>query len=68
MELNPNQPKAQFSDVVDEIVMLLNRSGVRLKISVEIEAELSDGFDENIQRAVRENCNQLKFKNGAFED
>ena len=68
VELNPNQPKAQFSDVVDEIVMLLNRSGVRLKISVEIEAELSDGFDENIQRAVRENCNQLKFKNGAFED
>ncbi len=26
------------------------------------------GFDGNIQHAVRENCNQLKFKNGTFED
>lgn len=69
VELNPLQPKAQFSDVVDEIVMLLNRPDVRLKISVEIEAESSGGFDENIQRAVRENCNQLRFKDGGgFED
>jgi len=68
VELNPLQPKPQFGDVVDEIVMLLNRSDVRLKISVEIQAECENGFDEGIQRAVRENCNQLKFKNGGFED
>ena len=68
VDLNPIQPKPQFSDVVDEIVMLLNRSDVRLKISVEIEAESDGGFDESIQRAVRENCNQLKFKNGSFEE
>lgn len=67
VELNPMQPKPQFSDVVDEIVMLLNTANVRLKISVEIEAESSNGFDENIQRAVRENCNQLRFKNAEFE-
>jgi predicted metal-dependent enzyme (double-stranded beta helix superfamily) len=34
----------------------------------EIEAESSSGFDDGIQRAVRENCDQLKFKNRAFED
>ncbi len=68
VELNPLQPKPQFGDVVDEIVMLLNRSDVRLKISVEIQAESESGFDESIQRAVRENCNQLKFRNGGFED
>lgn len=68
VELNPMQPKAQFGDVVDEIIMLLNRPDVRLKISVEIEAESEGGFDDNIQRAVRENCNQLKFKNGGFEE
>jgi hypothetical protein len=62
------QPKPQFGDVVDEIVMLLNRSDVRLKISVEIQAECESGFDEGIQRAVRENCHQLKFRNGGFED
>jgi predicted AAA+ superfamily ATPase len=68
VELNPLQPKPQFGDVVDEIVMLLNRSDVRLKISVEIQAESESGFDESIQRAVRENCHQLKFRNGGFED
>lgn len=69
VELNPMQPKPQFGDVVDEIVMLLNRPDVRLKITVEIEAESEDGFDDNIQRAVRENCSQLKFKSGSgFEE
>ena len=48
--------------------MLLNRPGVSLRISVEIEAELPTGFDEGVQRAVRENCDQLKFKNRSFED
>ena len=68
VELNPLQPKPQFGDVVDEIILLLNRPDVRLKISVEIQAESENGFDDGIQRAVRENCNQLKFKNGSFED
>ncbi len=69
VELNAMQPKPQFGDVVDEIVMLLNRPDVRLKITVEIEAESEGGFDDNIQRAVRENCNQLKFKQGSgFEE
>jgi hypothetical protein len=68
VELNPLQPKPQFGDVVDEIIMLLNRPDVRLKISVEIQAESDSGFDDGVQRSVRENCNQLKFKNGSFED
>ena len=63
------QPKPQFGDVVDEIVMLLNRPDVRLKITVEIEAESEGGFDDNLQRSVRENCNQLRFKLGSgFEN
>ncbi len=66
LDLNPNQAKVQFSDVADEVLMLLNRSGVKLRISVEIEAELPAGFDDGVQRSVRENCNQLKFKNHEF--
>lgn len=66
VDLNPNQAKVQFSDVADEVLMLLNRSGVKLRISVEIEAELPAGFDDGVQRSVRENCNQLKFKNHEF--
>jgi hypothetical protein len=68
VELNPNQAKLQFSDVAEEVLMLLNKPGVKLRIAVEIEAELSGGFDETVQRAVRENCDQLKFKNRSFEE
>ena len=68
VDLNPNQAKVQFSDVAEEVLMLLNKPGVKLRISVEIEAELPSGFDDGVQRAVRENCDQLKFKNKSFDD
>jgi predicted AAA+ superfamily ATPase len=69
VELDPIKAKLQFSDVAEEVLMLFTQKpGVKVRISVEIEAESSSGFDDGIQRAVRENCDQLKFKNRAFED
>ena len=69
VELDPVKAKLQFSDVADEVLMLFTQKpGVKIRISVEIEAESSAGFDDGMQRAVRENCNQLKFKNQAFEE
>jgi hypothetical protein len=34
---------------------------------VEIQAEDATGFDDSTQRAVRENCNVLKFSSAEFE-
>lgn len=68
VELDANKAKMQFSDVADEVLMLLNKPGVKLRISIEIEAELAAGFDDGVQRAVRENCDQLKFKNKTFDE
>jgi hypothetical protein len=69
VELDPVKAKLQFSDVVDEVLMqFASRSGVKIKVSVEIQAESDSGFDDGIQRAVRENCAQLKFKNYGFEE
>ena len=54
---------------MDEVILLLNKPDVRLKVTVQIEAESDQGFGEATQRAVRENCKQLKFKKGAgFEE
>ncbi len=39
-----------------------------VSISVEIQADSDEGFDENLRRTVKENCNVLKFKNAEFED
>jgi predicted AAA+ superfamily ATPase len=69
VELDPIKAKLQFSEVADEVLMLFTQKpGMKVRISVEIEAESPVGFDDGLQRAVRENCDQLKFKNRSFDD
>jgi predicted AAA+ superfamily ATPase len=69
VDLDPVKAKLQFSEVADEVLMLFTQKpGVKVRISVEIEAESPTGFDDALQRAVRENCNQLKFKNKDFDE
>ncbi len=69
VDLDPIKAKLQFSDVAEEVLMIFTQKpGVKVRISIEIEAESPTGFDDGVQRAVRENCNQLKFKNQAFEE
>ena len=67
VEIDPIKAKLQFSDVAEEILLLFTQKpGVKVRVSLEIEAEAPGGFDDGVQRAVRENCNQLKFKNYEF--
>lgn len=69
VELDPVRAKLQFSDVAEEVLMLFtSKPGVKVKVSLEIQAEAASGFDESTQRAARENCNQLKFKNHGFDE
>ncbi len=68
IDLDPIQAKKQFADLVDEVVQQFTvRPGVRVKIAIEIQAESPAGFDDALQRAVRENCNVLRFRNSEFE-
>lgn len=68
IELDPILAKKQFADLVDEVVQQFTKHpGVKVRIAIEIQAESSAGFDEGLQRAVKENCNVLKFKNAEFE-
>ena len=68
IELDPIQSKKQFADLVDEVVMqFTSRQGVKVKIAIEIQAESDAGFDDGLQRAVKENCNVLKFKSAEFD-
>ena len=39
-----------------------------VKIRVEVEASSTQGFDENVQRTVRENSNTLGFNSSEFEE
>jgi uncharacterized protein len=68
VSLEPLTAKIEFNDIVNEVVeQFTTKTGVKLKISVEIEATLDVGFDESTQRAVKENCNVLKFGTYEFE-
>lgn len=69
VDLDPTLAKKQFADIVDEVVQQFTaKHGVRVRISVEIEAEAKSGFDDGVQRAVNENCKVLKFsKSSGFE-
>lgn len=61
--------KKQFADLVDEVILqFTSRPGIKVKIAIEIQAETATGFDDNVQRAVKENCKVLRFKNAEFEN
>ncbi len=68
IDLDPFLAKKQFADLVDEVILQFTaRPGVQVKIAIEIQAEAATGFDESLQRAVKENCNVLQFRNAEFE-
>jgi len=69
IDLDPIQAKRQFADLADEVVQQFTlHPDVKVKISVEIQAESPTGFGDVLQCAVKENCNVLKFKNAEFEN
>jgi predicted AAA+ superfamily ATPase len=66
--LDPIKAKLHFAQIVDEVVQhFTTKSSATVTISVEIRAEDATGFDDSIQRAVRENCTVLKFSSAEFE-
>ena len=68
IDLDPLLAKKDFAELIDEVVLNFTaRPGVKVRISVEIEAESDSGFDDGVQRAVRENCGVLKFRNAEFD-
>ena len=68
IDLDPILAKKQFADLVDEVVQpFTTQTGVKVRISIEIQADSGHGFDDSLQRTVRENCTVLKFRSAEFE-
>ncbi|MES9889900.1 MAG: DUF499 domain-containing protein [Candidatus Thiodiazotropha sp.] len=69
ISLDPVKAKMDFATIMDEVVQQFTaKLGVDVTISVEIEAKSNAGFDEGLQRTVKENCNVLKFGSAEFEE
>lgn len=55
--------------IAEEIVQHLSTlSGARVRVRLEIEAEMPEGAPENVVRTVSENCHTLKFSFQGFEE
>jgi hypothetical protein len=47
---------------------LAGQVGARVKVTLEIEAELPEGAPDNVVRTVSENARTLRFKSAGFEE
>jgi len=68
-KLDPIGAKGQFRSIVDEVVQNFTaKYGTDVSIRVEIEATDKAGFEDQVQRTVRENCRTLGFDSAEFEE
>ncbi len=68
VELDAVTATMDFSTVVNEVLQhFAAQRGVNVRVTVEIEATLKEGFPAAFQRTVRENCAVLKFSPADFE-
>ena len=68
VKLEPLKARVKFPEIDDEVIRQFTSTGVNVSISVEIQARSQDGFDESLQRTVKENSNTLNFESAEFED
>jgi len=63
VELDPDRPVKAFDAVATAVIAQLQRTaGAKVKLTLEIEAEAPDGFDDADIGVIRDNARSLKFK------
>jgi len=68
VKLDPHTGRMAFDQIHDEIIKLFSaKPGVTVTVLLDITAEFPDGFDENLQRAARENSVALGFDDSEFD-
>lgn len=65
-QLDPTRINRDVSKIVEEILKYVAADGY-LKINLEVQARAENGFDQQTERAVRENCKTLKIETYGFE-
>ena len=69
VELDSERINRDASQIADEILQhLISLVGAKVKVTLEIEAEVENGIPENVVRTIRENCHTLKFESQDFAE
>jgi hypothetical protein len=67
--LNTTRVGRDASQIAEEVIAHLSGLvGAKVKVTLEIEAEIPDGAPDNVVRTVTENSRVLKFVNQGFEE
>jgi hypothetical protein len=68
IDLNQQKVASSVQKVVDEVVQhLVAKYGTNIRITLDIEADNAEGFEESVVRTVSENANTLGFSQKGFE-
>ena len=66
--LDPNRPTPQVSNIAQSILSELDRAhGTKMTLTLDIDAESTDGFPEDVQSVVRDNAASLRIADFGFE-
>ncbi|MDP8922332.1 MAG: AAA+ family ATPase, partial [Chloroflexota bacterium] len=67
--LDPLRVSTQSQQIAEAVVQhLAGLVGARVRITLEIEADLPDGAPDHVVRTVTENCRALRFTDAGFEE
>jgi hypothetical protein len=68
VEIDPMRVNRDVPAIVQEVIQhLIALNKAKVKITLEIEAEIPEGVPDDIARTVLENCQTLKFNSQSFE-
>ncbi|MCT7978903.1 Swt1 family HEPN domain-containing protein [Laspinema olomoucense] len=68
VEIDPMRVNRDVPAIVQEVIQhLISLNKAKVKITLEIEAEIPEGVPDDIARTVLENCRTLKFNSQSFE-
>ena len=68
VEVDPDRVARDMGKIAEEVLQHLTvLPKAKMRVTVEIDAEVPEGVSEDTQRVVTENCQTLKFKSHGFE-
>ena len=68
VELDPTRVGRDAGQIADEVIAHLSGLvGAKVKLTLEIEADIPEGAPEQVVRTVTENSRTLKFNDSGFE-
>jgi hypothetical protein len=68
VEIDPMRVNRDVPAIVQEVIQhLISLNKAKVKITLEIEAEIPEGVPDDVTRTVLENCRTLKFNSQSFE-